>query len=196
MKLNVASTRSGITIPLAGAPPIAGLHVHLGFMCTAKAGRPFLSPHKKSLDKHLSKHGNHLSRSACCQKVAMQNLFPRMRPLYFVFNTSATPAGKVEESITAWGAEFGPETISGTSKDVDREDAGEQNFSSALLGRGLRRNMEPASSSALTRPLTAVNSRLTSQPALVSGPTLSLSLNTVFLTKRQDTEKNLYLSGF
>lgn len=81
------------------------------------------------------------------------------------------------------------ETISGTSKDVDREDADEQKFPIARLERGLRRNMEPASSSALTRPLTAVNPQLTSQPALVSGPTLSLFSNTVFLTKRQDTGK-------
>lgn len=108
-KLDVASTRSGITIPPAEAPPIAGLHVELGFMCTAKAGCPFLSPHEKSLNTHSSKHGNHHGRSACCQKVALQNLFPGMRPLYFVVNTSATPAGKIGEIVTACGAEFGPD---------------------------------------------------------------------------------------
>lgn len=97
-----------------------------------------------------------------------------------------------------------------TGQDVDMEDvliqddirasfsqesANGQNSSSARLGRGLRPSLEPAPStspslsSALTLPLAAVNSQSTFQSAPASKPTLLLSKNTVFLTKRQDTGK-------
>lgn len=216
LELDVAGTRSGITIPPAEAPPIAGLQVDLGFMCTVKPGCPFFSPRQESLSSHLSKHGNRNKRSACFQNVAMQNFFPGKRPLYFAVNTSATT------SSTAWGAGYDEETVECTSRDADREGslieddngdifpreyAYEQNPSSTRLERGLRPNLEPAPSasptpfsssapsvspapsSALARPLAPVNSQSRSQPALISEPTLSLSSNTVFLTRRVDTRK-------
>lgn len=76
-----------------------------------------------------------------------------------------------------------------------KEYANGQNTASARLGRGLRPSLDPAPptssslSSATNLPLAAVNSQSTSQLALASTPTLLVTENTIFLTKRQDTGK-------
>lgn len=95
-----------------------------------------------------------------------------------------------------------------TGKDVDMVDgiiqqnvrasfsqeyAGAQKSPSARLGSGSKTSLQPAPSAspslllAPNLPLAAVNSQSTSQLALVSTPSLFLSKNTVFKTKRQDT---------
>lgn len=173
-EFDVAPTRSGIILPPADAPPIPRLQVQLGFKCTVEECCPFLSPNKESLDNHFAKHGGRHKHSSDYRKVAMQNLFPGRRPLYFVVNTSATPG----ESSTAWAAaEVGnredgliqddsdtssaQEYSSMTSKSKNREDgliqediraslsqeyADGQNSSSARPGRGLRPSLEPGPS--------------------------------------------------
>lgn len=126
---DVAPTRSGIILPPADDPPIAGLQLMLGFKCTVQESCPFLSPHKGSLHNHFAKHGDRYKHSSQYRRVAMQNFFPGKRPLYFVVNTSATPG----ESSTAWAAaEVGKTTVPGTSKDFGREDC--------LIGNGIDAN--------------------------------------------------------
>lgn len=185
LEFDVATTRSGIKIPPAEAPPIPGLQVRLGYMCTAETGCPCLSPYMNSLNIHFSKHGDR-RHSAHYQKVALQDLFPGpgRRPFYFVVNTSATPG----ESA----AGVGKKIIAGTSQDVDIEDgliegensaAHSQKYadgSTARVRKELRFNVEPASPtlpapySALTRSLDALNSLSTSQPTLVSNDNASI----------------------
>lgn len=156
-ELNVDSSRIRIKPPSPEAPPIQGLEVQLGYMC-AKMGCQFLSPQPPSLWSHLSKHGIHRedeAHGALYHNVAIRNLFPGKRPLYFVVNPSAAP-GKVEWDSIAGKTVAGDETYTESSEAANRipglsndEFAGGQDYPRAPTEKGLEPSPEPVPSSSL-----------------------------------------------
>lgn len=181
-ELHVAGTRSEIIFPPPEAPPIQGLKVQPGYMCTAETGCPFLSPQKDSLYSHLSRHGIHRkdeANGALYNNVSIQNLFPGKRPLYIIVNgtpenlegdSAAGKAGVGRGNDPGAGVGVAADGIAGPSG-VDngacaksRELADREDSPRAPLEEGLGPSPETTPSSPANRP----------SPAEFSGP-LSIS---------------------